>query len=180
VSGTATPSDPVGRAAFRQVPSGARAYQGHRAGIVSRVLAAAVDVLVVVVLLVGVWLGFTALRFLRAPRQFTFPAPGLTVAVVAFEVLAFAYLAVAWATMGRTLGADLMGLRVVDRHGRQLGWVWAALRAAFCVLFVIGLAWVAVSRQNRSVQDVVLRTSVIYDWVHTATPVATGTHVDGG
>jgi hypothetical protein len=32
------------------------------------------------------------------------------------------------------------------------------------VLFPILLLWVAVSRQNRSVQDLVLRTSVVYDW----------------
>jgi hypothetical protein len=30
--------------------------------------------------------------------------------------------------------------------------------------FPIGLLWVAVSRENRSAQDLALRTSVIYDW----------------
>ena len=39
------------------------------------------------------------------------------------------------------------------------------MRAALCVVFPIGLAWVVVSRQNRSLQDTVLRTSVVYDWV---------------
>ena len=29
---------------------------------------------------------------------------------------------------------------------------------------MIGLLWVALSRENRSVQDLVLRTSVVYDW----------------
>jgi hypothetical protein len=43
-------------------------------------------------------------------------------------------------------------------------WAGAALRSAFCVLFPIGLFWVAVSGANRSVQDVVLRSSVVYDW----------------
>ncbi len=38
------------------------------------------------------------------------------------------------------------------------------LRAGFCVVFPIGLFWCAVSRENRSVQDVVLRSSVIHDW----------------
>jgi hypothetical protein len=32
------------------------------------------------------------------------------------------------------------------------------------VAFPIGLAWAIISRRNRSVQDVVLRTIVIYDW----------------
>jgi hypothetical protein len=42
--------------------------------------------------------------------------------------------------------------------------VTALLRAALNVVFPLGLAWVAISRQNRSVQDVALGTSVIYDW----------------
>lgn len=32
------------------------------------------------------------------------------------------------------------------------------------MFFTIGLLWVAVSRENRSAQDLALRTSVIYDW----------------
>jgi hypothetical protein len=32
-----------------------------------------------------------------------------------------------------------------------------------CTLFPIGLVWVLVSGENRSVQDVLLRTSVVYD-----------------
>ena len=43
-------------------------------------------------------------------------------------------------------------------------WV-AFLRAAFVIALPVGLFWVLVSGANRSVQDVVLRTSVIYDWV---------------
>ena len=40
----------------------------------------------------------------------------------------------------------------------------ALARGAFYVIFPIGLLWVLVSGQNRSLQDLVLRTSVIYDW----------------
>jgi hypothetical protein len=32
-----------------------------------------------------------------------------------------------------------------------------------CTLFPIGLLWVLVSRGNRSVQDLMLRTSVVYE-----------------
>ncbi len=39
------------------------------------------------------------------------------------------------------------------------------MRSAFCTVFPFGLLWVIPSGANRSVQDVVLRTSVIYDWV---------------
>jgi uncharacterized RDD family membrane protein YckC len=44
--------------------------------------------------------------------------------------------------------------------------VVALLRALACVLFPLGLLWVAFSRDLRSVQDIVLRTSVVYDWQH--------------
>ena len=57
-----------------------------------------------------------------------------------------------------------MGLRVVDRHGHHPALVLAGLRALACVVFPIGIVWVAVNRRNRSVQDLLLRTSVIYDW----------------
>ena len=36
--------------------------------------------------------------------------------------------------------------------------------AILCVVFPIGLLWCVVSEENRSVQDLLLRTSVIYDW----------------
>jgi uncharacterized RDD family membrane protein YckC len=58
-----------------------------------------------------------------------------------------------------------MGLRVVNLHGVLLRVPLAFLRAVFCVVFPVGLFWVAFSRENRSLQDVVLRTSVIHDWL---------------
>jgi hypothetical protein len=39
----------------------------------------------------------------------------------------------------------------------------AIVRAVACVLFPIGLVWVAVDRQRRSIQDVVLGSRVIFD-----------------
>ena len=79
-------------------------------------------------------------------------------------VLLTAYLAVGWVSTGQTYGDRLLGLRVVDRHGRRLGPGLALVRAVLCVLFPILLFWVVLSRENRSVQDVLLRTSVVYDW----------------
>ena len=58
-----------------------------------------------------------------------------------------------------------MGLRVVGRRGRRLGPLRSLLRAAFCVFFPIGLFWCIVSPERRSVQDVVLWTRVVYDWM---------------
>ena len=57
----------------------------------------------------------------------------------------------------------LLGVRVVDRRGKPLRIAVAALRALACVLFPVGLLWVAVDRQRRSAQDIVLGSRVIYD-----------------
>ena len=70
---------------------------------------------------------------------------------------------VAWATTGRTFGNRLLGLRVVDDGGGTIGLTRAFLRAAACVMFPVVLFWVVVSRENRSLPDV-LHTSVVYDW----------------
>lgn len=78
------------------------------------------------------------------------------------------YLTIAWTTTGRTIGKQLMGLRVVSRHGERLHFGVALVRALICAAFPLGLFWCAVSRENRSVADLVLRTSVVYDWGHRA------------
>ena len=67
--------------------------------------------------------------------------------------------------MGRTYGDHIMGLRVTGRRGRRLGPLRSFGRAAFCVFFPIGLFWCVVSPERRSVQDVVLWTRVVYDWL---------------
>jgi len=48
----------------------------------------------------------------------------------------------------------------------------AFVRALVCVVLPIGLAWVAVSSKNRSLGDILLRTSVVYDWRARIPPVA--------
>lgn len=146
------------------VPREARSFQGHRAGLVTRMVAAVVDGAVVVL---GLLVGYAALSgvlFLLDPRGFSFPELGLVVSLTTTSIVLVLYLAVSWRISGRSYGCLVMGLRVVGPRGRRLGLVSALARGLFCVLFPIGLLWVAVSRENRSVQDVLLRTSVVYDW----------------
>jgi uncharacterized RDD family membrane protein YckC len=146
------------------IPPAARAFQGLRAGVVSRTVAGAIDYLLVTGATVGTYLTVVILRFLIDPRNYQLP----TWPLAAFVLLGFGYmlvyLAVAFATTGRTFGARLLGLRVVGHSGRRMRWWGAVVRAAFCTAFPVGLFWCAVSRENRSVQDVVMRTSVIHDW----------------
>jgi uncharacterized RDD family membrane protein YckC len=146
------------------IPQEARPFQGRRAGLVTRAAAAAIDVGIVLVALVVGYLGICAFLFLVNPRSFTAPTPTLALATEVGYLLFTLYLAVSWMGGGRSYGNHVMGLRVVNREGQLLRPLRALLRAALCVIFPIGLLWVAVSAQNRSLQDLILRTSVIYDW----------------
>ena len=146
------------------IPKEAREFQGQRAGIVTRVVAAAVDAGLVGLVLVGAYLGYAGLLFLVDPRGFTFPDFRLFASLLVGAIVLGLYLTAAWAVSGRTYGNLLMGLRVTGVFGGDVGWVRAALRAAFYVLFPIGLFWVVLDPRQRSIQDRVLATAVVYDW----------------
>ena len=146
------------------VPPEARAYQGRRAGVVTRTVASAVDGLVVAAIELIAYLTWAVLRFMVNPLKFSFPQPPWAVILPAALVVLVLYLTAAWAVSGRTYGDLLMGLRVLGPAGHKLRLSGALLRALACALFPIGLLWCAVNPSNRSVQDVLLRTSVVYDW----------------
>jgi uncharacterized RDD family membrane protein YckC len=136
---------------------------GRRAGFVTRALANAVDLGVVVVLVAGGYVAVAAARFVLHPVGFQFPAPSaFTVLLIGLCVQAV-YFGITWTVVGGTYGDRLMALRVVGPDSRPLRWRRSAARAVLCALAPIGLLWVLVSRQNRSVQDLLLRTSVVYD-----------------
>jgi uncharacterized RDD family membrane protein YckC len=139
--------------------------------VVTRLAAAALDAVVVGALLVLAYAATSVGLFLLDPRRFQFPRVGLLFSMASAFVTLVAYQTLAWWLTGRTYGDRVMGLRVIGVRGRPLGFVGALVRAAFTASVPIGLLWVALSRENRSIQDVVLRTSVIYDWQPSGTPV---------
>lgn len=146
------------------VPKEARGYQGRPAGLITRAVAALVDTIVVVVLLLVGYLGVNGALFLIDPRGFHFteasPLPIVSTALLAM----FLYLFAAWSITGRTYGCHVMGLRVIGHRGRRPGVVVALLRSLLYCLFPIGLVLCAGGRNHRSLQDFMVRTSVIYDW----------------
>jgi len=138
--------------------------QGRRAGVVSRFLADAIDLLLIVAALVGVYFAVAGARFLLHPRRFTWPEPsGLNLVALGW-VLLLVYLTIGWANTGRTFGKTVLGLRVVRDAGERLSFGRALLRSMLCVAFPIGLFWCVVSRQNASIADLAVRSSVVYDW----------------
>lgn len=151
--------------------------QGRHAGIVSRIVADAIDLLIVVAIALAAFLGFSAVRFVVRPARFTWPHLPTSLSVTLVLLVLVVYLAIGWSGTGRTGGKQVMGLRLVNRRGDRLT-LWSALvRAVLCVAFPLGLAWCAIDRRSRSLQDLLLGTSVLYDWLphrpvlhETATP----------
>ena len=146
------------------VPSAARDYQGRRAGMVSRLLADIVDFGVLLVALAAIYATVAGALFLWSPSQFRFPTPPPQFSFTLGFILLVGYLSFAWAATGSTYGGWLLGLRLVGGHGRRIGWGRALARAVVCALFPLGLFWVVVSGSNRSIQDLLFGTSVIYAW----------------
>jgi uncharacterized RDD family membrane protein YckC len=142
----------------------ATAAQGQAAGLISRCIASVVDLLVVVAVVLAGYLVFALVLLVSRPRRFAWPAtaPGLLAWLGC--VVAVLYLGAFWSGTGRTIGDQLMGLRVRTRQGRRLRPSRALLRALLCVVFPLGLLWSAVSRARRSVQDLVVGSEVVYEW----------------
>lgn len=137
----------------------------HRpAGIVTRLSAAIVDAIVVLVVGLLIHLTFAGARFIYSPTTFQWDAVSLWASLTLEIIVAIIYLTSAWAVIGRSYGDTLLGLRVLSRRRRRPGWALALLRATFCVLFPVGLFWVVISPDRRSIQDAILRTVVVYDW----------------
>jgi len=142
-----------------------RAIQPERpAGVVTRTLAAAVDAIVVWLIVAGGYLGWAIFKVIIDPRQFSWPDAAWWISMAAAMFVATLYLTVSWASTGRTVGGALFGTRVISSRHRMLRWVTSLIRAGMCVVFPIGLAWSLVDRRRRSIQDILIRSAVIYDW----------------
>jgi uncharacterized RDD family membrane protein YckC len=144
----------------------ARALQGHRAGFASRAVADAIDLAVAWLLGLSALLAAGVVRYLLTGPPFRLPVLPNWLDVTAGAAIAVAYLALSWAATGRSVGKQIAGLRVVDRAGGRLSLWGAFCRALLYVLFPAGLLWVLASRRNASVQDLVVRTAVVYDWTY--------------
>jgi uncharacterized RDD family membrane protein YckC len=143
--------------------SGPVAPPTTHAGVVTRGLAACVDLAAVVLATMVVDLAAAGARFAWSPVTFRWPQPAAPVTVFVLLAVAVVYLAVAWAMTGRTYGARLLGLRVLSTRLTLLGWTRSILRAFAYVILPVGLLWSGISADRRSLQDLVFRTVVVYD-----------------
>lgn len=132
------------------------------AGIITRGLAAVIDLVVVLLITGALYGGLVLARLVYSPTGFSLPSLNAVFSTVMTFAVAVLYLTGCWTVSGSTAGAVTMGLRVVGRRSPRVSLLVGVLRAICCVLFPIGLLWVVVDRQRRSLQDIVFRTRVIY------------------
>jgi uncharacterized RDD family membrane protein YckC len=154
----------TGAARFDTIPAEARAFHGQTAGLITRILANVIDVVVAALAVAAVYLGISGVLFLRRGAGFSFPTVTYAVAYWAGFAVLVVYFAWSWATTGRTIGDRVLGLRVRMRHGGDVSGARALVRAVLCAAFPFLLLWVAVDGKRRSVQDLVVGTRVAYDW----------------
>lgn len=148
----------------RALPAAAQSFQGRTAGIVSRCLAAGVNLAMVALLVAAVYFGIAGLKLMWDPKNASLPSFPRAVAVTAGAVIAVLYLTASWSTSGRSAGDQLLGLRVEGARGDRLHVVRSFVRALICVLLPIGLLLAAVDRTRRSLADLVVGSIVVYDW----------------
>ena len=132
------------------------------AGIITRGLAAIIDLVVVLLIMSALYGGLVLVRLVYSPTAFSLPSLNAVFSTVMTFAIAVLYLTACWTVSGSTAGAVTMGLRVVGQRSPRVSLLVGLLRAICCVLFPIGLLWVVVDRQRRSLQDIVFRTRVIY------------------
>lgn len=132
------------------------------AGIITRGLAAVIDLVVVLLIMGALYGGLVLVRLVYSPTAFSLPSLNAVFSTVVTFVIAVLYLTGCWTVSGSTAGAATMGLRVVGRRSQRVRLLVGLLRSICCVLFPVGLLWVALDRQRRSLQDIVFRTRVIY------------------
>ena len=141
--------------------------QGLRAGFVSRAVASGTDVvLVLFAYVVGVIMASIAWDlFFSKSVSVADPPHWLNELLV--WILLVGYLTAGWST-GRTLGKQVMGLRVVRSDGSPLRFLQALFRAVLCASFFPALLLALVNRRNRGLEDVAFGTVVTYDWLPTS------------
>ena len=142
-------------------------FEGHYAGVVTRLAAFVVDVF-----MIGLFFGLGGAVFEYVFSRLTGEPIDISdapvVSAVALVIWAFVYVTYPLTVAGHTLGMALLGLRVTRRDGRDLGGRGAVVRTlAFPLSFLLvglGFVLILVRRDRRALHDLIGRTAVVYAW----------------
>jgi len=151
-------------------PAGAEPVPGEAlepAGLITRMLANAVDALVLAALFLGVRFGLTALGAVMVVSPRFVHVLGLGIRWTASVLLVPAYHVLFWTIAGRTPGKWLLGLRIVTTEGHAIGLGRALLRFVGLTISIApllaGVLAIAFNARRRAWHDRIARTLVVYD-----------------
>ena len=154
---------------------------GHYAGIISRLLAFIIDVVVISVVIIAIsWfisvtLDIMHLRPLLDFMAETFPwfnkivnlvFNPVTASLAGFCFVVF-YHVFFWFFTGQTIGKALIGIRVVPLHGKMTLWKATIRYAAYFLsglVLGVGFIWILFDDRRMAWHDKLARTCVIYTW----------------
>jgi uncharacterized RDD family membrane protein YckC len=147
-------------------------FQGHYAGPVTRLLAYALDLLIIsVVFTLGAAMVSLAVE-LATPWSLSLDEDSV-LALVLYLGFAALYFGNSWAVFARTPGMSLLGLRICRADGSPLDARHGVIRlVAFPLGFLtlgVGFLGIIFGRTHQAIYDRIARTAVIYDWDAEAT-----------
>src|SRR5260370_35776361 len=91
------------------------------AGIITRGLAAVIDLLVVLLIMSALYGGLVLVRLVYSPAAFSLPSLNAVFSAVVTFVVAVVYLTGCWTVSGSTAGAGGEGRRGLGRPARRVG-----------------------------------------------------------
>ena len=139
--------------------------RGRRAGVVTRCLAYGVDGLIVIIGVPAILYGIAVVQALFHLQIPSYPPdiPDWLSALISVLWTFWYFVGLWWAT-GRTVGAALMGLRVVGRRKAHVGIVSATVRWwVMNLTFLLIVPWLIFAKSRLALHDRAARTQVIYD-----------------
>jgi len=155
--------DPPAEAPTAPAPDPVGLPHDAHAGIVSRLAALVLDVVVVTLVaavITGVALAGAEVMLGRVPAWVQVPT------AVAIGLLPVAYFTAAWWLVGQTIGGVAMGITVRDTAARPLRFLRALIRAAvglaLAPIWLLGMILILIDRRRRSLLDIVTGTIVLY------------------
>ena len=150
----------------RPRPDGSAVVAAPPAGFVSRAIAFAIDLGIVLLLVFGTS-SFAQLLTVLLPQWLWFAAALPAVIGAAGALIPFTYFFLTVALTGKTVGKGLMGLRIVTVGGKRLSVARSFVRVpAYFVSIIplfVGFLWVLVDRDRRGWHDIVAGTRVVYE-----------------
>lgn len=139
--------------------------QGKRAGFFSRAIASSIDLGIAFGILIGIIFGLQIVGDLVSSDKIVLETPNPGISGTAMLVVFTLYLALGWGSTGRTIGKQIMGLRVVRTDTEPLRPMQALGRGLLCAAFYPGLLLALLHRRNAGLEDLVCGTVVVYDWI---------------